>query len=299
MSATLARTSRLISDVTLAARLTHVSTLGRSFHLSSLHDLLTSSEKAAKTVQSLCIQDGGELPPSPYHGGWGTHDRIGAWTYLPDIIRACPNLRMLACPLAYLEWLGCVNEGFHWPAPPHIQLVLIGNTKSNDSWAQYWRRICKTPHGPENLRNITHLHFTHHCNDLERTFPAAHLPNLTHFAMLSHRTSKRNTHSALSTEYYSAHIRDFATQLKHLRVALRLTAVAVLWPAKADWPRLPASPWPPLELVQTAREAHVLVYCVPRARGELEFWGDFLRKEEDIWVMARRQMEATEGTDPT
>ncbi|KAJ7712045.1 hypothetical protein B0H16DRAFT_1744554 [Mycena metata] len=281
MSPTLSRTSHWVSDVTLAARMTHtLIPRGHYWRLSSLYQLLSSSRTAANAVRTVCA-----MGCMSWHSGSGKSEAL-----LPRIIRECPNVRLIACQVSTFENLGSAAEPFRWAPVPRLRLMLFDGVRAEDSWSHYWLRILKTPHGGEILRHITHLHLTHHCRDFERSSPAAHLPNLTHLAMLAAEHSPYE----YSLPRYALLIRDFGASLE--RLALQLTAVLVLWTAQKDCTRLPVTLRPPPDLIKTARESSIMICCVPRARRQLQFRDKFVVIGEDVWSMAQRQMDTMERT---
>lgn len=152
----LALVSPWLADVTLPARLAHVS-LRTKKRIISFHRLLRSSSRAGGAVRTLWISDVDSLLDN----------------MVPAILRACPNLRALGCGLAPLEYLCRAQE----PFPGWLLSVQLTLTEfMSPPWQNHvhkWTRLRRAPHGAVFLQNITHLRLTHHCYPSTRHSPGS------------------------------------------------------------------------------------------------------------------------------
>ncbi|KAJ7130766.1 hypothetical protein C8R43DRAFT_1133851 [Mycena crocata] len=272
-SRTLALTSPWISDITLPIRLEHIS-IRTVRQLTSFNDLVCTSPRAADAVRTLWL-------------GFSHAER----TFIPDTLRACRNLRAFSCQLVALESL-CAAM---WPQAPRTLTLLDA---MQERWPEpdnpMWVRILHSPHGPPLLHTLTHLHLVEFHPALDEFFPAAHLPCLTHFAM----GSEKNVPWAHVGPGYDSFISSFARDIRPLSLRLE-AAVLVLWPFARHWElrKGPLEPWHTPELVRLAREADIMIYCVANgAHEELKyhqtFWEEAVNGGDDIWSLARKQMES-------
>ncbi|KAJ7667454.1 hypothetical protein DFH06DRAFT_218790 [Mycena polygramma] len=269
----LALASPWISDLTLATRLAHVSL--RSYKaISSFQRLLCSSIRAAGAVRTLWIPD--SIGPVLNESG------------IPAILRACTNLRALACHMEPLEPLLLSRESF----PLHLLSVQFTMTEFVgmpwNSPISKWTRMMRTPHGAGLLSNLTHLRLVHHHYQLE-TFPAQNFPRLTHIAIGSERDWSRNPAE------YPSHIRAFAQSLEHLWTATSLQLAVLVFRVYSRHAYRPQPPriWQARELVRAARDygSNILVYCVPdTAFRESKFWDECVANGDDIWTLAQKQI---------
>ncbi|KAJ7477267.1 hypothetical protein B0H11DRAFT_2030487 [Mycena galericulata] len=261
-----------ISNMIFLARLAHVS-LRTKKQISSFHSLVCASGRAGGAVRTLWISDSVEWP---------------AETLIPDILRACQNLRALGCRLDPLQRLCDSQELF----PTRLLSVQITLTEfMGVSWhspVSKWTHLIQTTHGTVFLHNITHLRLVHHHYLFEETFPAEHFPRLTHLAMGSEKRWSR------SPAEYTAHIRSFAHSLERVWKATPLQlAVLVFRPFARHYSRPhPPHLWDARELVRVAREcgSNILVYTVlQQTFRESYFWDECAADGVDIWSLARKQ----------
>ncbi|KAJ7719629.1 hypothetical protein DFH07DRAFT_972848 [Mycena maculata] len=270
---TLAYASSWISDVTLAVRMEHVS-IRTMRQLRSFNKLVYSSSRAAIAVRKLWIAT----------NAGGPAEQI----FIPDIVRACINLRALACQVGPLLALCSAGDPF---LPSRVQLTVMDNMHAERgvNLVSQWSRIILSIHGIPFLQNITHLHLPCYHYAFTESFPAAHLPRLTHLAMISRRW------------HPPEFILDFGRALD--RLSLRLTMVVlVLWEGRGrrNGPQF-LPPWYTREMVQAARDcsenSNVVMYCPSESHQQLKFWNATLDGGEDIWSLARRQMAMFSDSD--
>ncbi|KAJ7712035.1 hypothetical protein B0H16DRAFT_1900280 [Mycena metata] len=139
MSPALARTCRWVSDVTLPARMRHISVRGDHWAMVSLHTLLCSSQRAADSVRTLCAMTW----EVSVHSGYSFYP--DEKLLLPGIFRACTNLHLLACPLRTLENLGSVGGASFTGRPNRAsRLMLFEDPNAAPRWSKYWASIFKT-----------------------------------------------------------------------------------------------------------------------------------------------------------
>ncbi|KAJ7619047.1 hypothetical protein B0H17DRAFT_1219769 [Mycena rosella] len=283
---TLALTSSWIADVTLTARLAHIS-IRTVRALESFHHHVCSSLRAAGAVQTLWILTNA-----------GSHRER---TLIPDVLRACVNLRAVACQVSALEDLSSAEDPFPQSLGP-FRLTLMENMRHPyaGSPGSNWGRILSDHHGTSVLHNLTHLHLAQY-HELDTHFPAAHLPRLTHLAMGKFQTW-------IGGPYFPALVRrvsDFAEELDQLSLQLAM-AVLVFWPhknvtRKSTQRGQSPQPWPVHELAQAARDcgsgSNIMVYCASYADKESEFWEQSVGAGEDIWTLAQKQMSEANQTD--
>ncbi|KAJ6459789.1 hypothetical protein C8R47DRAFT_130568 [Mycena vitilis] len=269
----LALASPWISDLTIATRLAHVSL--RSYQaISSFYRLVCSSDRAAGAVRTLWIPD--SIDPVLDESG------------IPAILRACTNLRALACHMEPLEPLLNSGESF----PLHLLSVQFTLTEFmgmpwNSPVSKWTRLLMRTPHGPGFLSHLTHLRLVHHHYQLE-TFPAQNFPRLTHIAIGSDRAWSRDPAE------YSSHIRAFAQSLEHLWTATSLQLAVLVFRVYSRHAYRPQPPriWQARDLVRAARDcgSNILVYCVKdTAFRESKFWDECVANGDDIWTLAQKQ----------
>ncbi|KAJ7499544.1 hypothetical protein FB451DRAFT_1358693 [Mycena latifolia] len=264
-----------ISEVTLAARLAHIS-IRTLRELQSFHYLVCSSPRAAGAVRTLWI-----LTNTGFY-----HEEA----MIPDVLRACSNLHAVVCQVYPLAALCRLDDWF--PMPP-FRLTVIHNMRHPWAWdpGAQWKRILKAHHGTAFLQNLTHLHLGHY-HKLDAHFPAADLPALTHLAMGKIWTDSEDDSEA-SISRYAARIRDFVRELDQLSLRLA-AAVLVFWPVGRTHGSTGLVP----ALVKAAREngshSNIMVCCPSNPEQELIFWEECVESGEDIWSLAQKQMSEEE-----
>ncbi|KAJ7123045.1 hypothetical protein C8R44DRAFT_159957 [Mycena epipterygia] len=269
----LALASPWLSDISLAARLAHVS-LRTSRQLDSFHGFIRSSSRAAAAVRTLWISD--------YVGKTATESLI------PNILSACPNLQALGCHLAPLDVLCRAKEPFPvWLLSVQITLTEFMGMPWQSPLTK-WTRLLRTAHGATFLQNLTHLRLVSHHYLFDQSFPAHHLPRLTHLAMGSEKMWSRHPNK------YSAHIHNFAHSIEHLwkLTSLKLAVLVFRVYSRHYYRPQPPQMWQARELVQAARDCRsgILIYCIlhPSFR-ESNFWDECATNGEDIWSLAQKQ----------
>jgi hypothetical protein len=262
----LALASPWISDVTLPARLAHV-TLRTEKQVLSFQTLVCSSDRAANAVRTLWLANGiGEAA-----------DRMMA-----SILAACSHIRALACHLAPLEALCTAEQPFpSW---------LLSVQHFNLPWQSLMTCLVRTPSGSAFLHHLTHLRISCYHYHLREYFPAQHLPHLTHLAVGSMSQWSR------SPDQYATYIQGFAHALEPVWNSTSLQLAVLVFRAYSHhashgWP-IPE--WQTRELVLTMREVcgskGILAYRAPdKPFRESDFWAQCVANGEDIWTLAQKQ----------
>ncbi|KAJ7484348.1 hypothetical protein FB451DRAFT_1392907 [Mycena latifolia] len=270
----LALTSPWIADVTLPARLAHVS-LHTSRHVRSFHGLVCSSPRAAGAVRTLWI--GSSI---------GREEDL----LIPAFLTACTDIQALVCRLGPLENLCRSKE----PLPPwllSVQLTLP------EFFPRVWpgsrtKLLNRLAGTTALLHNLTHLYLPSYQDLSPKSFPAQHLPRLAHLAMGSHQFWPR------SPAEYASYFRYFAASLKHVRSLTSLQqAVLVFRPtSRGRYPR--SEVWQTRELVEAAREydSSILACCLPHHQFRAsKFWAECVADGEDVWSLAQKQASLFSG----
>jgi hypothetical protein len=270
----LALASPWIADVTLPARLAHV-TLRTEKQVLSFKTLVYSSDRAADAVRTLWLA----------HGIGRTAESVMA-----SILTACSHIRALACPLAPLEAL-CTSEQ---PFPPWFLSVHLNLLRHSDE--RTWMHLANTLNGSTFLHHLTHLRISCPVSQLRESFPAQDFPRLTHLAVGSESYWSR------SPDEYASYIQHFAHALGRVWESTSLQLAVLVFRAYSHHPyqgvysRHLRPGWQARELVRTAREicgSIILAYCAPlrpdNSFHESDFWAECAANGEDIWTLAQKQ----------
>ncbi|KAJ7698562.1 hypothetical protein B0H17DRAFT_1050073 [Mycena rosella] len=203
------------------------------------------------------------------------------------ILAACQNLRALACHLAPLEILRGSTEPFPpWLLSLHLELTEYMGITWHDTPTK-WTRLELSTHGTAFLHNITRLRLPCHI-PFDESFPAQHLPRLTHLAMGS------ATQWSRSPVEYATYLRDFARFLEPVWALTSLQLAVLVFRPRSRWSfhPPPSEAWQTRELVQAARKCGPSIFacCLSDRRfRESMFWDKCVTEGEDIWTLAQKQ----------
>ncbi|KAJ7717672.1 hypothetical protein B0H16DRAFT_1475992 [Mycena metata] len=264
----LALTSSWISNVTLETRWKHISIcLRKHSQLESLRDIVCALAPRAARISS-AVRTLWLTPEAYYY----------EYQCVSDILSRLTKLEALACEAPLLDKL--FRHAQNTPLPQAgLRITLLNHMDLQ------WSPMGSSTRGLAFMHSLTHLHLSQYPGSFN-TFPAEHLPNLTHLAVRGPSTIRGGS--------YTLQIREFGLAL-YARSVHPMAAVLILSPTFEHKRRLFRCTSTPHELVRTARQcsvkSRIMFYYAHWWRGESKFWDELMRNGDDIWTAAEKQMD--------